>query len=404
MIISPFLLLFAFLLSRFVPRPNRQVFVVCLLARLSISFLNIALEGNLIGAAVDANSFYLRSILNVNSLANLDWSNVFIGGVSFFVNINSILQFLNGEPSFILAHMLSILISSLCMVLLVKTFYLFPQATLKGGNILLLLYSFTPSVLLYQSFILREALQSLCLLCMIYVPLRFAFKGVSIFWFLLWSASFICGSMLHMAMSVMVFTLAIIGFYIAVFAKSNNTFMSVSLSSVLSFSLLASLIVIFIVLVGQSSPIFNTFISGDSLSSSDSYLDGSLTDGFEARAQYGKIFTMQNPLSILPSLLVYLLAPIGFSFSPQDLALGVENFVKFTFFISYLRRRKHLPHFSRKFIDIIILAWLLVNLFWSFGTTNWGTASRHQVIAYSFLLIPFVLSRTASKIRLGPTG
>jgi len=404
MIISLFLLLFAFLFSSLVPSSSRKVFLVCLLSRLSISLLNIVSEGNFIGASVDANSFYLKSISNVNSIANLDWSKVFNDGVSFFVNINSILQFLNGEPSFFLAHMLSILISSLCMVLLVKTYFLFPHATLNGSNTLLLLYSFTPSTLTYQSFILREASQSLCVLCMIYVPLRFVFRGFSLYWFLLWSLSFFCGIMLHSVMPVIIFIIAIIGVYISLSSKFNNALASVSMSRVLSSSLLISVLAIFITLIGLSSSTFNAFTSGDALSNADSYLNASIIDGSEARAQYGKIFSLQNPFSILPSFLVFMLAPIGLSFSPQDLIIGAENFIKFTFFIAYLNHRKHLPRVSRNLLNKMILAWLLVNLIWSFGTTNWGTASRHQVIAYSFLLIPFVLSRTASKSHLGTTG
>ena len=150
MIISLLILILAFSVSGFVPRSNRKIFAFCLLARTSISLINVALSGNFIGASVDANSFFVRSIFNIANISNLDWSLAFADGVSFFVNINTVLQFLNGEPSFLLAHMLSILISSLCMLLLVKTYYLFPQSTLSGGNTLLLLYSFTPSIILYR--------------------------------------------------------------------------------------------------------------------------------------------------------------------------------------------------------------------------------------------------------------
>ena len=398
MMLSFFLLLVAFLSSKLVPVASRTIFVICVLSRICISLLNVESGGNFIGASVDANSFYLESILSIHSITSLGWSDAFRDGTSLFVNINSILQFLNGQPSFFLAHTLSILISSLCMVLLVKTYFLFPQATLKGSSTLLLLYSFTPSVLCFQSYILREASQSLCLLCLIFVPLRFASRGFSIYWVLPLVLSFFCGMMLHTIMPVTILVIAVISFCIFLSAKSNSSLASVPISTVFSFSLIVSLLAIFIILFASAGSTLSIFIDGDALSSADSYLSNSIVGGSEARAQYGKFFSLQNPLSILPSLLAFLLAPIGFSFSPLDLIMGAENFIKFAFFITYLRLRIYLPRASINSLDKIILAWLLVNLIWSFGTTNWGTASRHHVVAYSFLLIPFVLSCTAKKL------
>ena len=285
------------------------------------------------------------------------------------------------------------------MVLLVKTYFLFPQATLKGSNALLLLYTLTPSILFYQSYILREASQSLCLLCIVYVSLYFVFRGFSISWLIAFVLSFFCGILLHSAMVIIIFTVTSIGLYVLLSANLNKGLTVSASSIVFSSLLLSSAFAILIILNVSVSSRFNSFDNVDDfLLASDSYLGSSIIDGAEGRAQYGKIFSFDNPLSIIPNFLVYMLAPIGLSFNPQDLLLGAENFIELTFFISYLNRRRYLSHASRNLLDKLILVWLFVNFIWSFGTTNWGTASRHQTIAYSFLLIPFVLTRTASRL------
>lgn len=398
MIISFFLLLFSFLSSRLVHASSRKVFVICLLMRICIALLNVVSGGSFLGASVDANSFYLKSISNIGSFSIFDFSQALNDGSTFFININSLLQFLNGEPSFFLAHTLSILTSSLCMVLLVKTYFLFPQATLKGSNTLLLLYTLTPSILFYQSYILREASQSLCLLCIIYVSLYSVFRGFSISWLFAFFLSFFCGILLHSAMVMIIFIVTTIGLYVLSSANLIKGPTIASGSNVFPPLLLISVLAILIILIVPFTRFNSSDNVGDLLLASDSYLESSIIDGAEARAQYGKIFSFNNPLSILPSFLFYMLAPIGLSFNPMDLLLGTENFIKLTFFIAYLYRRRYLSHASRNLLDKLILAWFLVNLIWSFGTTNWGTASRHQTIAYSFLLIPFVLTRTASRL------
>ena len=85
MIISFFLLLFSFLFSRLVHGSTRKVFVICLLTRICISLLNVESGGNFIGASVDANSFYLKSILNISSFSIFDFSQALFDGITFLL-------------------------------------------------------------------------------------------------------------------------------------------------------------------------------------------------------------------------------------------------------------------------------------------------------------------------------
>ena len=38
-------------------------------------------------------------------------------------------------------------------------------------------------------------------------------------------------------------------------------------------------------------------------------------------------------------------------------------------------------------LDMIFLMWFSIELIWSIGTINWGTAFRHHTVAYGLLVL-----------------
>lgn len=105
-------------------------------------------------------------------------------------------------------------------------------------------------------------------------------------------------------MAMIIFIATTIGLYVLSSANLNKGFTIASGSIVFPPLLLISVLTILIILIVPFSSRFNSYDNvGDLLLASDSYLESSIIDGAEAPAQYGKIFSFNNPLSILPSFL-----------------------------------------------------------------------------------------------------
>ena len=94
-------------------------------------------------------------------------------------------------------------------------------------------------------------------------------------------------------------------------------------------------------------------------------------------------------LYVPTNLFQYLFEPMPWKISSiLDIVLTFENILRaFLIFVS-LRGILKTDVISRRPLLFIFLAYLILETFWSFGTTNWGTASRHHVPGLALLLIP----------------
>ena len=57
-----FIVIMAFTLGNILPKFVRSAFYLAMLARLSVVFMNIIMEGGMIGAETDANFFYSNAV------------------------------------------------------------------------------------------------------------------------------------------------------------------------------------------------------------------------------------------------------------------------------------------------------------------------------------------------------
>ena len=113
----------------------------------------------------------------------------------------------------------------------------------------------------------------------------------------------------------------------------------------------------------------------------------------EARAQYQfsvqDIDGMLDFLIFLPiSLFQYLFEPMPWKISSLvDIILLIENLIRgiLIFFALKALFSKSTP--MRRVLFILIILYFFMELIWSLGTTNWGTASRHHVPIFGVLLI-----------------
>ena len=113
-----------------------------------------------------------------------------------------------------------------------------------------------------------------------------------------------------------------------------------------------------------------------------------------ARTEYGKLFYSERPWTLLSAFAAYQIMPLPWRFDGiADLVLFAENMFRALLLLSYLFYRKKLTQFHKDNMDALVLMWFLIELVWSFGTVNWGTAARHHVPAVGLLLIVGLASR-----------
>jgi hypothetical protein len=102
-----------------------------------------------------------------------------------------------------------------------------------------------------------------------------------------------------------------------------------------------------------------------------------------------EVYSLTAALIALPvGLLQYLFEPMPWRVSAIiDMILTVENLLRLALIMTAITSwRKAFYRNDRLVIAFLFLAYLLQEAFWSIGTVNWGTASRHHVPALGLLL------------------
>jgi len=123
------------------------------------------------------------------------------------------------------------------------------------------------------------------------------------------------------------------------------------------------------------------------------FRSGSVLTSPGSRAQYQssvqEIDGVLGLITFLPvSLFQYLFEPMPWKISSLvDIILLIENLIRgiLIFFALKALFSKSTP--MRRVLFILIILYFFMELIWSLGTTNWGTASRHHVPIFGVLLI-----------------
>ena len=134
------------------------------------------------------------------------------------------------------------------------------------------------------------------------------------------------------------------------------------------------------------------------------YQEGTLSDAYDARANYRTEVAINNGLgglilSLPYFLFQYLFEPMPWNISSiVDFVPLLENILRFWLIWNalkylvgtYLNKPMFVAHNAfgnRRFYLFIFLSYLLIESLWSLGTSNWGTASRHHVPSLGLLLV-----------------
>ena len=272
----------------------------------------------------------------------------------------------------------------------------------KTKYLVFLFYAFLPSSILNTSAPMREAFELLFINLIIYSALRVYLNKSSLHWIYLVISCLLLGEFHRglYAFGAVVFVMLVM----SIFLRNRRSFPLIGYIFVVPFVTFLS-----VYLIG---------IFSDQVYDLDQGLYSTI-QGYQAgtsyaigRANYEPFNPgVEGPLKLVlfipVNLFQYLFQPMPWRISSiLDIVLTFENMFRgFLIFVS-IRGILKTDVISRRPLLFIFLAYLILETFWSFGTTNWGTAIRHHVPGLALILIPgfyFYSKRSLNRKKMIPT-
>lgn len=375
-----FVIYILFLVSR-TTRSSKRVFyagVFAITLHQVITITNTYIV-KLPGANSDAVRFHRDASFIANELS-IDLLNV---GSHFYNNFLALFYKFLGDSLF-LGSQLSILSFMLSLIVILK---ISKELNLNFiiQKYIVLFFGMVPSVLINTSVTLRESFQILILLLICYYAIRAKktkrkrYLLSSIFFivfFSFWHNGFV-------ALSPFLVFITIYWVFKTNKMSAVNSLGFMAGASIMGFAfLLLSTGVI-------SSPAFEALMSGDADEYASTYRAKSNLD---ARAYYGGELDTSSIFGFITTFPVvvfnYFVAPLPWQIgSPMDLVTVMENVIRFWLIRGAIKAIKRTEGLEKSILKFLIFVYLLVEIMWSTGTVNWGTAMRHHVVAFALLIV-----------------
>ena len=275
----------------------------------------------------------------------------------------------------------------------------------------MLIYALIPTSLMYTSVTLREPFQLLFINLALYAALKIYFHRSSAHWLLLFLAVVGMGAMHGALLAFGVFIIAGTLFLLTSRNRKGVSFTKVALVTPIVILCLFYGFELFMSLTSYGERL------DDGLGAAvQVYQEGTLSDAYDARANYRSEVTINNGfggliLSLPYFLFQYLFEPMPWNISSiVDVVSLLENILRFWLIWNalkylvgtYLNKPMFVAHNAfgnRRFYLFIFLSYLLIESLWSLGTSNWGTASRHHVPSIGLLLIVGFVYRNVMSLK-----
>ncbi|MBM7599931.1 hypothetical protein JOC34_002322 [Virgibacillus halotolerans] len=334
------------------------------------------------GAGADASGFFK----NAAYISQYDFDiNLINTGSQLYENYLAIVFNLTGVSKFS-GEMLSILIFIISVSYLLKI-----AENLYGSTYntyLVYFFGLLPGMIIYTSITMREPYQILFFLMSVYYFILAMKRGK--FSFILFVKFFIVVFMLGMLHNgLLAFTFVIIGIALNKTLKGSLRINSLLIRILLT-TIVLMLFIAFLNVFGISTQASDAILKGDITSYVDNYRDGGIS--LDSRAQYGVELNTNNIyMVILTAPLVfinYMIAPFPWQLtSVMDIYAAIENIFRIILIFAAIKYLKKSKGLKKTFSYQLMILFILMELLWSFGTVNWGTAIRHHLIGYGLILI-----------------
>jgi len=358
--------------------------------RLAIAFIN-GFIGPTIGASDASFGFHLMAVEYSQSLVIdvfvLTHIYTYILGIFYFITTDSLFL---GSALSALGWLASAFI--LLRIMRILSFKMSIQWRV------MLLYALIPTSIMYTGITLREPFQLLFINLALYAALKIYFHRSMAHWPVLLLAG--------VGMGVLHGALLVTGVFIIVgtlFLITSRNRKGVSFTKVVLVTPIVILCLFYGFLLFTSLTSYGDRLEDGLAVAVQVYQEGTLSDGYDARANYRAdvgINGLGGLILSLPSFLFqYLFEPMPWKIgSIVDVVALLENMLRFWLIWnalkylvgSYLNKPMFVAHnyFGyERCILFIFLSYLLIETLWSLGTSNWGTASRHHLPSLGLLLV-----------------
>lgn len=351
--------------------------LLILITHHAIAIINAYIAPTL-GADGDAIVFHNKA----SAVAYFGDFSLLTNGSEFYTNFLAMFYSAFGD-SYLLGMELSVLAFFTSMIFLVKLLNLIGHT--KHQHAVLLMYGLLPTCLMFTSITLRESWQMLFFILVVYsaVKLRKS-KKISCFFGLI-------GSMIGLSFwhNGFLAILPLLMFVTVLWAFNSKKKKSILFNF---FGVIIGIILIAISLkvIGSSSTssASNALTSGNALEYVEQYRSNSKLD---AGASYVSEVSFSGPLGIILNMPLMF---TGYMFAPfpwhvrgiMDIYALMESFFRFLLLVCAFKVWRKSKGEEKSIYGFLLFIFILMELIWSLGTSNWGTAMRHHLVAYGVLL------------------
>ena len=358
---------------------NSQIILYGFLVRFANAFYG-SFVGKSLGSNSDASSFHFRATDPWYDNAMGRYESIFrqdsfiLDGSQFYVKILEFIYNIFG-PFLFVGNLLSCVVWYFSAKVLIKVFYMLRLTKINQVRILLF-YSFLPSSIIFCSITLREPFQLFFVNTLIFFSLKIFFikKDIIKNTFLFFASCYTLSS-LHYSF---LFSSVILFLFLIFFYFYDQLKNRVAIFALISVSI--------IIAINVFNSIFSMMYEYEIMETINSFNRGS--SNADTRAIYRRITDVASTTDLFlffPYVFYqYMLEPLPVRISNTfDLFLFCENLIRVLFFLrglSYL-----IKYYFFKPQTFIFVYFLIVEIIWSVGTTNWGTAVRHHIPSLGLL-------------------
>ena len=352
----------------------RKVLYLGVLGHLLVAFWN-GFFGPSFGADLDAIAFHDAAVKFSRTLI---WGDFQIGWIysNFLGYLYSFLI-----PSVFLGSLVSVFFWYFSAKILLATADLLSFES-RDKFYLLVIYAFLPSSILITSVTLREVFQLFFVNITIFSLLKI-YQKKTILYLMPLTLALVGSGVLHGALIVSnAFILSAAGLFLYANGRSIQ----------LIFKKIVGLVFVLAVLMAGLS-IFSIGFYGldDGLNIAvQTYQEGAVSA--EGRATYKTadgLTTMVDLFLFLPyGVIQYLFEPYPWHVSTlSDLLLMIENLLRGWLILTAYKTFQNISEQRRPLFVFLALSYLAMEITWSVGTVNWGTAVRHHIPSMGILLL-----------------
>lgn len=289
------------------------------------------------------------------------------------------------------------LLSNIAFLISVYIFMLFADKlkfSLNNTFIGLIILNFLPSIVMNTVTTLREPYQILFLMLYSYFLYKFI-ESDKIKYLILFTVSTILFGLTHNGLIIMIPILIFIGAIMYITTR-NLTFKSLA---IIFISFILFIVIILMMISGVISSQFTESISsGEGLEYAEQYREGSP----DSRATYTGSLDTSNILTFLISssilFIKYMTSPLPWMMtSPIDLISLFENLIRIILLIVVFKNIRDVRGIFSKSILVIYFS---IEILWAMGTSNWGTAARHHIVAFPFPILSFLIIKNELEFKI----